>query len=115
MDQKIITKPWGNEVIWSVTNEYAAKILTINARHQLSLQYHEKKVETIYLESGKMLLLLENDSGNIEEHLLSPGDSRHIPALRKHRMVAIETCRVFEVSTPELDDVVRLSDAYGRT
>ena len=109
-----VEKPWGNELIWALTDQYAAKILTIKAGHQLSLQYHVQKTETIYLESGRLLLQLEDETGIIQEHTLLPGDSKHIQAPKKHRMIAIEDCRVFEVSTPQLQDVVRIQDSYGR-
>lgn len=114
--QKIqrVEKPWGYELIWAKTGDYVGKVLHINKGHQLSLQYHQKKEETIFLQSGKMKLIFENDSGVLEDVILVPGEAHHIPVLRKHRMVAVEDCDVFEVSTPQLDDVVRLEDGYGR-
>lgn len=113
-EQKLVTKPWGHEVIFAVTKDYVGKILVIKAGHQLSLQFHKVKEETIYLQSGEMRFLIENDHGNIEEVLLKPGQSFHIFPNRKHRMIAVKDCEVFEVSTPHLDDVVRLEDSYGR-
>lgn len=110
-----IEKPWGYELIWARTKDYAGKLLFINQGHKLSLQYHQKKEETIFLQSGKMSLVFENEAGTLEEILLLPGESHHIPIGRRHRMIAIEDCKVFEVSTPQLDDVVRLEDGYGRT
>ncbi len=110
-----VEKPWGYELIWAKTTHYAGKILHIDAGHQLSLQYHRQKEETIFLESGKMNLIFENNAGNLEEILILPGESHHIPPGKKHRMIAMETCKVFEVSTPQLDDVVRIEDGYGRT
>lgn len=109
-----IEKPWGYELIWAKTKDYVGKVLHITQGHQLSLQYHRIKEETIFLQSGKMKLLFENENGIIEEILLNPGEAHHIPTGRKHRMIAIETCDVFEVSTPHLEDVVRLEDSYGR-
>lgn len=109
-----VEKPWGYELIWAKTQDYVGKILHINKGHQLSLQYHQIKEETILLYSGKMNLVFENEQGQMEDVLLSAGESHHIPVGRKHRMVAIEDCDVFEVSTPQLDDVVRLEDGYGR-
>jgi mannose-6-phosphate isomerase-like protein (cupin superfamily) len=114
--QKIqkVEKPWGYELIWAKTGDYVGKVLHINRGHKLSLQYHQKKEETIFVQSGKMTLVFENPQGVLEEVLLTPGEAHHIPVGRKHRMVAVEDCDVFEVSTPQLDDVVRLEDGYGR-
>lgn len=109
-----VEKPWGYELIWARTGDYVGKILHINRGHKLSLQYHRVKEETIYLQSGKMNFVFENEHGEMQEILLSPGDAHHIPTGRKHRMIALEDCDVFEVSTPHLSDVVRLEDGYGR-
>lgn len=107
-------KPWGYEDLWAITSRYAGKVLHVNRGHQLSLQYHERKEETILLSAGRLILLLEDDTGTLREHWLKPGEARHIAAGRLHRMIAVEDCDVLEVSTPELDDVVRVDDAYGR-
>ncbi|NUM88545.1 MAG: cupin domain-containing protein [Bdellovibrionales bacterium] len=115
MEQKIVSKPWGHEVIFAATKDYVGKILVIKAGHQLSLQFHKVKEETIYLQSGEMRFQMENEEGEMEEHVLRPGSSFHIAPNRKHRMIAVKDCEVFEVSTPHLDDVVRLEDKYGRT
>lgn len=109
-----VEKPWGYELIWAKTDKYVGKILHINAGHQLSLQYHNEKEETIFLQSGKMRLVIEGDEGGMSEVTLTPGEAHHIPVKRIHRMIAIEDCDVFEVSTPQLHDVVRLEDGYGR-
>ena len=109
-----VEKPWGHELIWGKTKDYVGKLLFIRKGHKLSLQYHKIKEETIYLQSGKMTFVFENDAGVMEEITLLPGEGHHIPTGRKHRMVADEDCTVFEVSTPHLDDVVRLEDGYGR-
>lgn len=109
-----VDKPWGYELIWARTKDYIGKVLHISRGHRLSLQYHRIKEETLYLQSGKMTLLFEDDDGKMIEVAMKPGDSHHIPVGRKHRMIAVEDCDVFEVSTPELDDVVRLEDGYGR-
>jgi quercetin dioxygenase-like cupin family protein len=115
--QKItrVEKPWGYELIWARTGQYVGKVLHINRGHKLSLQYHRQKEETIYLQSGKMILVIEDDGQQMREIQLQPGDAHHILTGRKHRMIAVEDCDVFEVSTPQLDDVVRLEDGYGRT
>lgn len=109
-----VDKPWGYELLWASTDGYAAKILHIDNGHKLSLQYHERKHETMLLYSGRMLLVLEDDHGVLREIYVSAGEAYHIPAGRQHRMVALEDCEVVEVSTNDLDDVVRIEDAYGR-
>ena len=109
-----VEKPWGYELIWAKTDDYVGKILHIKKGHKLSLQYHVKKEETIMVYSGKMLFVFENDQGVLEEIPMNAGEAHHIPTGKKHRMIAVEDCDVFEVSTPQLDDVVRLEDGYGR-
>jgi mannose-6-phosphate isomerase-like protein (cupin superfamily) len=109
-----VEKPWGYELIWARTDRYAAKILHIRAGEALSLQYHLRKDETIYLVAGELELEVRQEDGPSTRRILRPGEAFHIyPGLR-HRMTAIADCDVFEVSTPELDDVVRLEDRYGR-
>ena len=114
MEKRVVEKPWGHEEIFAVTRDYVGKILFIRAGHQLSLQFHKVKEESIYLQAGEMDFLLEDQSGQLKTHKLLPGMSFHIPPQRKHRMTAVKDCTVFEVSTPHLDDVVRLDDRYGR-
>lgn len=109
----VIDKPWGYEIIWAHTERYAGKILHINKGESLSYQYHVVKDETIRLLSGVLEMDVENDGERAKLRLL-PGECLHIVPGMKHRMTAIEECDVFEVSTPELDDVVRLEDRYGR-
>jgi quercetin dioxygenase-like cupin family protein len=109
-----IDKPWGYELIWAKTSDYVGKVLNISKGHKLSLQYHQFKEETIMVASGELRLVFENDSGQLEEITLAAGEAHHIPPGRKHRMIALENCVVYEVSTPQLDDVVRLEDGYGR-
>jgi quercetin dioxygenase-like cupin family protein len=109
-----IEKPWGYELHWAKTERYVGKILHITAGHALSLQYHNKKDETIYLHSGRMLFEYE-ENGTLTKWEMTPGDVYHVTPKTVHRMTAIEDSDVLEVSTPELDDVVRLEDRYGRT
>jgi mannose-6-phosphate isomerase len=109
-----VEKPWGYELIWAQTGKYLGKILHINRGGQLSLQYHRKKDETFLLYSGRLLLVLEDESGALREISVSPGDAYHISPGRKHRMIGLEECEVIEVSTPYREDVVRVQDAYGR-
>ena len=108
-----IEKPWGYELHWAKTDRYVGKILHVDAGHALSLQYHDRKDETIYLYSGKMLFEIEQN-GVLTKRTMAPGESVHVTPGTVHRMTAIEDCDVMEVSTPELDDVVRLEDRYGR-
>lgn len=111
---KRVEKPWGYELIFAQTKDYVGKVLHIQKGHRLSLQYHQVKEETILVSRGKMLFVIEEADGTMQEHVLEPGEAHHILAGRKHRMVALEDCDVFEVSTPHLEDVVRLEDSYGR-
>jgi len=108
-----VEKPWGYEIHWAHTDRYVGKILHINAGHALSLQYHERKDETIYLHSGRLLYEIEED-GELVRIEMQPGDSIRVTPMTVHRMTAIDDCDVLEASTPELDDVVRLDDRYGR-
>jgi mannose-6-phosphate isomerase len=109
-----VDKPWGHEIIWAHADHYVGKILVINTGQRLSFQYHEVKDEWIHVLSGRLKLTLENDAGVIEDRELGPGDGAHVAIGRRHRFEAIETCTLIEVSTPELDDVVRLQDDFGR-
>ena len=108
-----VEKPWGHEIIYAHTERYAGKVLFIRAGERLSLQYHRYKDETIYVISGKLELVIE-DRGSLSTRRLGPGEGCHIAAGVRHRMIAGTDCHVAEASTPELDDVVRLEDAYGR-
>jgi quercetin dioxygenase-like cupin family protein len=110
---KVIEKPWGYELIWAHTERYVGKILHINKGESLSYQYHRIKDESIRLLGGTLGLDVEVN-GTRQTLKLEPGDCFHITPRTKHRMIAIEDCDVLEVSTPELDDVVRLEDRYGR-
>jgi mannose-6-phosphate isomerase len=109
-----VEKPWGFEVIWAATAVYVGKLLHIERGHQLSYQYHRVKDETISVLAGVLELEVAEATGPRRRLRLSPGESFHIPPGLRHRMTAIETCDVLEASTPELDDVVRLEDRYGR-
>jgi mannose-6-phosphate isomerase len=109
-----VDKPWGHELIWAVTDRYAGKILVIEAGRRLSLQFHERKLESIRVMSGRLRLHLEDDRGEMRTEELGPGDNRLVPVGRRHRYEAIERVELFEVSSPELDDVVRVEDDFGR-
>lgn len=108
-----VEKPWGYELHWAKTDRYVGKVIHVNKGHALSLQYHRKKDETIMLWSGKILFEIE-ENGQLVGRELKPGDSFHVTPPTVHRMTAIEDSDIMEVSTPELDDVVRLKDLYGR-
>lgn len=110
-----VEKPWGYELIWAKTSQYVGKILHINSGHQLSLQFHRVKEETIFIAKGRMTFVFEETPGKLIEIELREGDVHHIPPGRQHRMIAVEDTDVFEVSTPHLEDVVRIQDSYGRT
>jgi mannose-6-phosphate isomerase-like protein (cupin superfamily) len=109
-----VDKPWGHELIWAHTERYVGKVLVIEAGKRLSLQRHLIKDETILVVSGRLRLYLEDDGGTVRVEELGAGDHRHVPTGRIHRYEAIERCELMEVSTPELDDVVRLEDDFGR-
>jgi mannose-6-phosphate isomerase len=112
---KHVPKPWGHETIWAHTERYVGKILHINAGHELSVQYHNKKDETVYLLSGKISYRVQREgSDKLDDMQLNVGESFRITPGTVHQMAAVTDCDVLEVSTPELDDVVRLTDRYGR-
>jgi mannose-6-phosphate isomerase len=109
---KIVEKPWGFENIWARTDDYVAKLLHINPKQRLSLQYHEVKEETVYVLEGTLLNWTDEDSAP-EQY--PPGSVCHVKPNQVHRFGAgKELVRLMEVSTPHLDDVVRLSDDYKR-
>jgi mannose-6-phosphate isomerase len=109
-----VEKPWGHELIWAVTDRYVGKVLHIKAGHQLSLQYHRQKDETVMVWAGRMRFEHFQDGQTSQFTEMGPGDAFHVTPGLRHRMIAVEDTDVFEVSTTELDDVVRLQDAYGR-
>lgn len=110
-----VPKPWGYELWFAHTDRYAGKILHVEAGHRLSVQYHEHKDETSYLLSGRMILSQGPDAGQLEPREIQPGTAWRNAAKLVHTIEALEDSIVIEVSTPELDDVVRLVDRYGRT
>lgn len=114
IEARRVDKPWGNELIWILTDRYCGKVITIEAGKRLSLQRHKKKDEAVLLLSGRLRLHLEDDSGTIQPIDLGPRDALHVPAGRIHRFEALERCELVEISTPELDDVERLEDDFGR-
>ncbi|HZC33620.1 MAG TPA: cupin domain-containing protein [Candidatus Bathyarchaeia archaeon] len=114
IEPRRVDKPWGHELIWALTDKYCGKILVIETGRRLSLQYHEQKDESIHVVSGRLRLHLDDDAGAMTVRELGPGDSAHVAVGRRHRYEAIERVELIEVSTPELDDVVRIEDDFGR-
>ena len=110
----VVPKPWGHELIWANTERYVGKILHINAGEALSLQYHRVKDETIMVLSGRLQLIYFADGEEPKSRELAPREPFHVTPGLRHRMIAVEDTDVLEVSTTELDDVVRLEDRYGR-
>ncbi|HEX3157971.1 MAG TPA: cupin domain-containing protein [Gemmatimonadaceae bacterium] len=109
----VVPKPWGHETIWAHTERYVGKILHIKAGEALSVQYHEQKDETVYLLAGQLLYRVQQD-GELRDMHLTVGQAFRITPGTVHQMEAVTDCDVLEVSTPELHDVVRLTDRYGR-
>jgi mannose-6-phosphate isomerase len=110
---KRVPKPWGYEIIWAHTDRYVGKVLHIDAGHALSVQFHNRKDETVYLLSGEMKYWVKLGD-ELEDVRLKQGDAFRITPGTVHYMEAITDCDILEASTPELDDVVRLQDRYGR-
>ncbi len=113
LTQKRIDKPWGHEIIWVHTDKYVGKLLYINEGASLSLQYHERKQESIYVLEGQIRVFIRNEHGG-EEFVLEPGMSYHVHPGVIHRFRADKPSCLIEISTPEIDDVIRLEDDYGR-
>jgi len=113
---KRVDKPWGHEIWWALTERYVGKILHVRQGESLSLQYHEVKDETILIQSGRLLFETRpaGEQGELRRIEMEPGDVFHITPGTLHRMTGLTDCDILEVSTPELDDVVRLEDRYGR-
>jgi len=111
-----VPKPWGYEIIWARTDTYVGKILHINAGHALSVQYHNVKDETVYLLGGRIIYRIwqQGEDGAPTDIGLVIGEAYRITPHTIHQMEAVTDCDVLEVSTPHLDDVVRLTDRYGR-
>lgn len=108
-----VEKPWGHELVWAKTDRYVGKILHVKAGETLSLQYHNQKDETMHVLRGE-LILRTKESKALSERPFRAGESVHIPAGLIHQIEAVEDSDILEASTPELDDLVRIDDRYGR-
>jgi quercetin dioxygenase-like cupin family protein len=108
-----VDKPWGHELVWAEAARYVGKVLHIRAGHRLSRQYHRVKEETLMVQAGEMDLEV-GPAASVETRRMKAGDVFHCAPGTIHRMIAVTDVDVLEVSTPELDDVVRLEDVYGR-
>jgi len=112
---KKVEKPWGHELIWALTDVYCGKVLFVKAGHSLSLQFHKEKDESWLVQSGRAKLELGKVGERVlKEEVIAAGAAFHYTPGTVHRVTAIEDTTILEVSTPQLDDVVRLEDAYGR-
>ena len=109
-----VEKPWGYELWWARTDRYVGKLIHVNRGHALSLQYHEKKDETIFVWKGRILFETRDAHGQAHTREMGEGEAVHVTPPTIHRMTALEDTDIFEVSTPEVEDVVRLEDRYGR-
>ena len=108
-----VPKPWGHEIIFAHTDRYVGKILHIEKGRRLSRQYHRVKDESLVVTAGVLGLEI-GAPPDVERRMVRPGDAFHVAPGTIHRFVAVESCDLVEVSTPELDDVVRIEDEYGR-
>lgn len=114
-DVRKVEKPWGHELIWALTEDYCGKVLFVKAGAALSLQFHNEKDESWLVQSGRARLELgEAGQKVLHEEVISPGTAFRYRPGTVHRVTAIEDTTILEVSTPQLDDVVRLEDRYGR-
>jgi mannose-6-phosphate isomerase-like protein (cupin superfamily) len=109
-----VDKPWGHELIWARAEGYCGKLLFVRAGEALSLQFHRVKDESWYVLDGRARVELGEEGAALEERDLRPGDALRLPPGTVHRVTALEDTRILEISTPHLDDVVRLEDRYGR-
>lgn len=107
-------KPWGYELLYAHTEKYVGKLIFVKKGHRLSLQYHQRKDESMYILSGKARIDSGEDETRLVSHVFEPGGTIRLKPLTRHRVKALEDTTLLEVSTPELEDVVRLQDDYGR-
>jgi mannose-6-phosphate isomerase-like protein (cupin superfamily) len=113
-DPQRVDKPWGYELVWALTEQYCGKLLFVRAGEALSLQYHREKDESWYVLDGRAVLERGSVGGPLESLQIGAGDTFRFAPGTVHRVTALADIRIVEVSTPELEDVVRLDDRYGR-
>ena len=111
---KTIHKPWGKEEWIELNDSYCYKRIYINAGYKTSYQYHIKKRETNYIISGQAEIWLENDEGVVEKKIMGPNDYFNVSPPKKHRVIALTDLIMQEVSTPEVNDVIRIDDEFSR-
>ncbi|OGS04066.1 MAG: hypothetical protein A2204_01835 [Elusimicrobia bacterium RIFOXYA1_FULL_47_7] len=111
---KIVKKPWGREIWFAHTPAYAAKILIVKKGCRLSLQYHRNKMETLFIDKGILKVSTGKVGGKLKTKTVKAGFVLHLPPKTVHRTHAIKECRIIEVSTPQLTDIVRIQDDYNR-
>ena len=114
VDVQRVEKPWGYELVFAATERYCGKIIVVREGEQLSLQFHRAKDETIYVQSGRAEFEIGDPGGPLDVEVVAPGRSFHLVPGTVHRIRALEDTVLVEVSTPEVEDVVRLEDRYGR-
>jgi mannose-6-phosphate isomerase len=114
VDVKRVDKPWGYELVYASTDRYSGKVIFIRAGEQLSLQFHREKDETIYVQSGRVEFEIGDPGKPVDREVVASGRAFHLPPGTVHRLRALEDTVILEASTPQLDDVVRLEDRYGR-
>jgi mannose-6-phosphate isomerase len=114
VDVKRVEKPWGYELVYAVTERYCGKIIFVRAGEELSLQFHRLKDETLYVHSGRVAFEIGDPGRPVDSEVVAPGRAFHLAPGTVHRLRALEDTVILEVSTPELEDVVRLEDRYGR-
>ena len=107
-------KPWGYELLYALTPRYAGKLIFVKKGYRLSLQYHKEKEESMYLLRGKVRFSVQPQNDKMTDIVGEPGFTLHLPPQTTHRVEALEDSTILEVSTPQLGDVVRLQDDYGR-
>jgi len=114
VEDRKVDKPWGYELRWAITDRYLGKVLHLKRGEALSLQYHERKDECQYVVRGAIDMEVGGPDREMTTHRMRAGDTVHLTPGTRHRLTAIEDTDIFEVSTAEIDDVVRLEDRYGR-
>jgi mannose-6-phosphate isomerase-like protein (cupin superfamily) len=115
VETRRVEKPWGYELIWAHTDVYVGKVLFVKAGESLSLQYHDEKDESWLIQSGRARIELGRVTDEtFAEEVVGPGAAFHYVPGTVHRVTAVEDTTILEVSTPQLEDVVRLADSYGR-